>query len=130
MTQPDAPIGAIDLSAQTLVFPLSSEMSVFEYGMALCATRIFGFISLIILCVFISRKCYNRILTICILAAILFFPVCLYLADVELVKVFSLFDLIMGNLFLQKTFSTVKIILLMLMDMLMIISIHREMKEE
>ncbi len=129
MTQQDAPLGSIGIEAMNVTFPLSPEMNVMQYGLALVGTRMFGLISLLILCVFISRKCHHRILSICILSTIVFFPVCLYMADIEIVKLFSLFDLVMGNLFLQRTFSLSKLIILLLLDLIMVLDIRYDMKE-
>ena len=129
MTQQDAPLGSIGIEAMNVTFPLSLEMNVTQYGLALAGTRIFGLISLLILCVFISRKCHHRILSICILSAIVFFPICLYMTDIEIVTLFSLFDLVMGNLFLQRTFSLLKLILWVLLDFIMVVNIRYDMRE-
>lgn len=64
-----------------------------------------------------------------ILSAIVFFPICLYMADIEIVKLFSLFDIIMGNLFLQRTFSLLKLILWVLLDFIMVVNIRYDMRE-
>lgn len=87
-----------------------------QYLFALFGIRLLGVLSTCITVTFLFQVCKSRIIGFLISAFVLFLPMFLYYHELTFVSFFSLFDLFMGNLFLQNMFSVSKLLLLLLID--------------
>lgn len=63
MTQQDAPLGSIGIEAMNVTFPLSLEMNVTQYGLALAGTRIFGLI-IDFMCIYFKKMSSSNIINL------------------------------------------------------------------
>ena len=128
MGQSHAPLYLFHENVINFTYPLSMDMSIQQYGWMLFSSQLFGMITITILCVFVARYCKSRILFIVVMLVILFFPTFLYLSGLDFIRYISVFDLLMGNLFLQKSFSWIKIFIFLCSDIIMVYILHQNMK--
>lgn len=99
-----------------------------QYMACLWATRLFGILSFSVIATGIFRLSKNRVIALLTCTAIFFVPMFLYYSGFDFISAVSLFDLIMGNLFLQQLFSYAKLVLLFVMDILCILLVSKTYK--
>lgn len=125
MHHPDVPMGALFEAEGTLITGYLQHMSAGMYGIMLTGIRLLGVLSLCMITVTVFRLTKNRIIGLLVSFVIIFIPMFLYYNGFTFMSVISLFDLIMGNLFLQKTYSTVKFAVLIGIDIICLWLTHK-----
>lgn len=111
-----------------LTFPFYENMPIWQYYIQYLFIRVFALISCGIIGLGISYVCRNKIQAFILAVAIFLLPLLLYMADLEFLLSISIFDIVMGNLFIQHEFILTKILGFAIIDICLLFCIKS--KEE
>lgn len=104
------------------------EMNAGMYIIALYLIRLYGILSVGVISMCIVRVSKNRIIGLLINVAVFLLPMFLYYNGFSFMSYISIFDLLMGNLFLQYTFSFIKLLMIFVFDVICINVIFKSFK--
>lgn len=124
------PISGFFSSYTNITTGIAFDMSTLNYGILLVVTRLFGIIFVMTLAVYLSRLLKNNIIAVIVTLMAILFPMFLYFSGFEFSIYVSVFDMIMGNLFLQKTLSISKVVVLLALEVFMIIHLRIDLSEQ
>ena len=111
-----APFSSILTESLSLPYPLQSSISLFHYGMILFLLRLLGAMISGILILYLSRQFQSKLTVILLSSLFLLFPILLAANGVHEIYLFSLFDILSGNLFLQQETSFLKLFAYLLLS--------------
>lgn len=121
MFQWDAPFYEVLQENTMITSSLSLDIPIWQYACLLYLVRFIGVCLCTLFIMVISKKVDNMISSIFIGSIVLFMPMILFNINMDFVLLFSVFDLLQGNLFLQHSLFWFKIIILLVIGVLIYI---------
>lgn len=108
-------------------FPFSYNMPLWSYYLGLIVVRVFGVFSFGSVILFLSKMLRNRIQTLFLALSFLLIPFLLYNSGINSALYISVFDMIMGNLYIYQG-QFLKILTYVLVDITLLCAIMKNMK--
>lgn len=109
-----------------LTFPFFESMPIWQYYIQYLLLRAFALISCSIIGLGISYLCKNKIQAFILAVTIFLLPLLVYSGGLEFMLSISIFDIVMGNLFIQHQFILLKIIGYAIIDICILALIYRK----
>lgn len=102
--------------------------SIFSYFILSIGVKLFGTISMMLITTTIFRYCKGQFQGILLCLCLFLLPMFLYYYQIDFVSWLSLFDLLMGHLFLLKTYTLGKLIGILMIDGIAYVAYSRSFK--
>lgn len=109
-----------------LSFPFFESMPIWQYYIQYLLLRVFALISCSIIGLGISYLCKNKIQAFILAVTIFLLPLLVYSGGLEFILSISIFDIVMGNLFIQHQSIVLKIIGYAIIDICILVFIYRK----